>query len=80
MSTGPEHYATAERLIAEAAAPSDHDTTTVDLIKLSAAHVHATLALAAATALTRVNADGSQFAADVIGWQEIAGGGLRGRA
>jgi hypothetical protein len=50
--TGPEHYAEAERLLAVA----DRHTSGVTYgpewtLTLTAAHVHATLALAAATAI-----------------------------
>lgn len=48
--TGPEHYAEAERLIEEANHVGHEDAARGDGI-IAAAHVHATLALAAATAL-----------------------------
>jgi hypothetical protein len=51
--TGPEHYVEAERLIADACDPSGNpsiDAGTIGM-SLAAAQVHATLALAAATAI-----------------------------
>ena len=56
--TGPEHYAEAERLLAVA----DRHTSGVTYgpewtLTLTAAHVHATLALAAATAVETVGPD-----------------------
>lgn len=49
MATGPEHYAMAEELIKEA---MDEDDERMERYQLASAHVHATLALAAATALS----------------------------
>lgn len=54
MATGTEHYQEAERLLREQG-------------KLAAAQVHATLALAAATALGRVT-DGGPTSADRSAW------------
>jgi hypothetical protein len=61
--TGPEHYREAERLAKQAFAFSDDPTADlwreVAALELAAAQVHATLALAAATALanpTDINA------------------------
>lgn len=52
---GPQHYAEAERLLSEAAVyDATTDQTTTDLVKLTASQVHATLALAAATAYPAV--------------------------
>src|SRR5262245_31291484 len=56
--TGPEHYAEAERLLTVA----DRHTSSVTYgpgwnLTLTAAHVHATLALAAATAVATVGPD-----------------------
>lgn len=52
MSTGPEHYREAERLVEASPATSDGDQWLEDVrINLAAAQVHATLALAAATTL-----------------------------
>jgi hypothetical protein len=64
--TGPEHYAEAERLLAVA----DRHTSGVTYgtewtLTLTAAHVHATLALAAATAV-------GTAAPDHTAWADIA--------
>ena len=61
--TGPEHYAEAERLLAVA----DRHTSGVTYgpewtLTLTAAHVHATLALAAATAVETAGPDGHAWA------------------
>lgn len=48
--TGPEHYREAERLLAESAVNGSEGTYFVRPESLAAAQVHATLALAAATA------------------------------
>lgn len=55
MATGPQHYAEAERLLADVLNPStgnpfDDDEVGIVRNSLKAAQVHATLALAAATA------------------------------
>lgn len=54
--TGPEHYAEAERLLAGRTLPTNEDDTKTYCVPataddVAAAQVHATLALAAATAL-----------------------------
>lgn len=50
--TGPEHYREAERLLNRSRLDDiDHDTADTDRANLAAAQIHATLALAAATAL-----------------------------
>jgi hypothetical protein len=55
MATGPDHYCEAERLIATAADPFDFDLTQSERNTIAlAAGVHATLALAAATALRSI--------------------------
>jgi hypothetical protein len=65
--TGPDHYLAAERLLEEAQEhPSSSINKTASLI--GQAQVHATLALAAATAL---NSDGRE-------WAEVAGTKLAG--
>ena len=61
--TGPEHYAEAERLLAVA----DRHTSGVTYspewtLTLTAAHVHATLALAAATAVGAAGPDHTAWA------------------
>ncbi|MEV0616101.1 hypothetical protein AB0I81_22500 [Nonomuraea sp. NPDC050404] len=71
MATGPEHYCEAERLITEANHVAHRDAQRGDGM-LAAAHVHATLALAAATALNShmaVHHDDPEIAA----WREAAG-------
>ncbi|MFI6510050.1 hypothetical protein ACIBCT_20795 [Streptosporangium sp. NPDC050855] len=70
---GPDHYREAERLLTEAEdAPQG---ASVGLYFLGAAQVHATLALAAATAVCSPamfrDAPPDQ---DLIAWQEVAGG------
>ncbi|MFJ9012283.1 hypothetical protein [Streptomyces canus] len=50
--TGPEHYREAERLLADAGVEGAEGTYFVRPESLAAAQVHATLALAAATALS----------------------------
>ncbi|MDH6610243.1 hypothetical protein M2164_005878 [Streptomyces sp. SAI-208] len=50
--TGPEHYQEAERLLAESAVDGAEGTYFVRPENLAAAQAHATLALAAATALS----------------------------
>ena len=48
--TGPEHYQQAEALLEEASDPADHGVSAVHA-HIARAQAHATLALAAATAL-----------------------------
>jgi hypothetical protein len=70
--TGPEHYAEAERLLA--LADRHHTGATYRqewALTLSAAHVHATLALAAATAIGTAGPEGHQWA-DVAGAKPAA--------
>lgn len=77
--TGPEHYAEAERLMVRLAeisntpGPVDRKAT---LVISSVAQVHATLALAAATAMGAGRADtenGAMDAVDFRAWDEVAG-------
>lgn len=72
--TGPEHYAEAERLLAVdyAKAKSRAAGWTVTPVALSEAQVHATLALAAATALGREGGDGRMPARDRAEWFGVA--------
>ncbi|QDY06139.1 hypothetical protein FJK98_02315 [Micromonospora sp. HM134] len=50
--TGPEHYREAERLLEQGTLPEhERDYTAPSAEVIAAAHVHATLALAAATAM-----------------------------
>lgn len=61
--TGPEHYAEAERLLALADRHNQGVTYSQEWgLTLSAAHVHATLALAAATAVGTAGPDGHAWA------------------
>lgn len=85
--TGPEHYREAERLLAGKVRPADpelhieewHRPATAG--QIAVAQVHATLALAAAYALTQPvcadTEDGSGHAtkADYDAWVQVAGGG-----
>lgn len=63
--SGPEHYREAERLAGSVSADD-----------LAAAQVHATLALAAATALIQ---PGQYRAADLDAWREVAGNSTGGK-
>ena len=69
--TGPEHYRAAEQLLAGALWDIDGGHTERAAPQLTAAHVHATLALAAATALQPSNyaADYPEYAE----WAQVAG-------
>ena len=72
--TGPEHYKEAERLLSDAEENHAHqgsgDPATPDL--LATAQVHATLALAAATALAPAHKSVNH--PDTVGWTKVAGG------
>lgn len=77
---GPEHYAAAERLLASAMADDMEPGDPGEVSNLAAAQVHATLALAAATALAAIPdwAPGSSPltslpADDAKAWREVAG-------
>jgi hypothetical protein len=78
---GPEHYTAAERLLTEAEAIAQQGGDMGAM--LTAAHVHATLAQAAATALAEAGAN-HLSQADYNAWQAVAataseqGGGDRG--
>ena len=65
--TGPEHYREAEQLLNEA----DDDSTIVPADLIAQAQVHATLALAAATALVAGD-DGRTGLSDYDAWSEVA--------
>lgn len=75
--TGPEHYREAERLIVEArevdVAADDLDLKAA-LWALSAAQVHATLALAAATGLGHAGFD--EPGPDTYAWRRVASAAL----
>lgn len=68
MATGPEHYREAERIVSLI----DQGRIGQDMANsLAKAQVHATLALAAATALN--DADGGAPVADWDAWKAVAG-------
>lgn len=74
--TGPEHYIEAERLLAEASTDGADGTYFVRPESLAAAQVHATLALAAATAMgAPVDSDneGGMPPRDANAWWKVAG-------
>ena len=66
MATGPEHYKAAERCL-----DSVNDDSDLSLALLAEAQVHATLALAAATALN--DAEVGMHEADFKTWHLVAG-------
>jgi quinolinate synthase len=69
--TGPEHYREAERLLAESRTilrPNDEGHCEADR-SIAEAQVHATLALAAATAIPTVR---TQLLAELKAWAEAA--------
>jgi hypothetical protein len=67
--TGPEHYREAERLLALGETISEHGGDLGQL--LPAAQVHATLALAAATAMN--DAGNGMAQVDFLAWDKVAG-------
>lgn len=72
--TGPDHYRKAEQLLAESHTvlrPNDEGPCEADRV-IAEAQVHATLALAAATAL--IAPQGSGRSVDVQQWRDAAGG------
>ena len=71
--TGPEHYLEAERLLADRSNLSGRRTGVVTEEVAAHAQVHATLALAAATALAGENLD-------LRAWRDAAGTKLSGGA
>lgn len=81
MATGPEHYREAEKLLrlCQIDRANDREAATYPAVEdgvnsignaLAAAQVHATLALAAATALMAATGDCSP--ADEDGWKRVA--------
>lgn len=75
MPSGAEHYAEAERLVADAInprtdSPYDDDATGGVSNTIAAAQVHATLAKAAATAMAE---SGAMPGADFDAWAAVAG-------
>jgi hypothetical protein len=79
--TGPEHYREAERLIGNvkreverATADTINDVIETACVTIAASQVHATLALAAATALTEESRLGSAAMVtrgDIEQWREV---------
>jgi hypothetical protein len=67
--TGPEHYQEAERLLAVCA--GDQRGSSLDAVCTAAAQVHATLALAAATALAPAMVPGTAVY-DWHAWRKVA--------
>jgi hypothetical protein len=70
MTTGPQHYANAEADIDNAAQANDRGSHEDVTYWLGCAQVHATLALAAATAL--VNQEFGMEQADENEWADVA--------
>jgi hypothetical protein len=81
VSSGPEHYQHAERLLAEAGEATDPDNDLSDEdaaglahLTIAAAQAHATLALAAATALfLPLDPANERRPADEDAWVAVAG-------
>lgn len=74
MSTGPDHFREAERLLAGRTLPATGDGTETFWVPatgddIAAAQVHATLALAAATALN--DHDGGTTVVDYRAWKAV---------
>lgn len=67
--TGPEHYQAAEKCVEDVQNMADADA--IELV-LMEAQVHATLALAAATALMR-DMGGAEYGSALTGWNKVAG-------
>ena len=80
--TGPEHYLKAEQLLtAQAGIAANHDETNpAAALMLAEAQVHATLALAAATALNLPGGDGAGMLVDDYEQWEIAASAKGGAA
>jgi ribulose-5-phosphate 4-epimerase/fuculose-1-phosphate aldolase len=78
--TGPEHYAEAERLLREHVAIANHGLYTITPTGLTMAHIHAALALAAATALAQPQSGlTAHTGPDRAAWAEVAGADQGGR-
>lgn len=69
--TGPEHYRKAEELIGKAA--KHGDGTDRQATTLAAAQVHATLALAAATAMPATDSPGCRATYEYSAWNHACG-------
>ncbi|HEY6279510.1 MAG TPA: hypothetical protein VIX86_24635 [Streptosporangiaceae bacterium] len=65
--TGPGHYLAAERMLSSARSPQGRGEE--EMATLAAAQIHATLALAAATAMN--DSSGGMGAYDYDAWREI---------
>lgn len=74
--TGPEHYLMAEQLLNGIAV--DDDPTSLDNAAIAVAHVHATLALAAASALN--DTEGGMTNTDYRAWLDVAGESTKAEA
>jgi hypothetical protein len=72
--TGPEHYAAAEALLADARRTQAEDDAKRWLAR---AQVHATLALAAATALNVPHPEGGMENTDSLAWFKAASAGRK---
>ena len=70
--TGPEHYANAESDLDNAARADDRGRPADVAYWMQAAQVHATLALAAATALGREGEGRTQPSKDKAAWFDVA--------
>lgn len=70
--TGPDHYRESERLIASWDQMGDTAGVFSLQTLLLAAQLHATLALAAATAMAACDHDGMHYA-DFSAWDQVAG-------
>jgi len=77
MATGPEHYTAAQKLLTESHSIGGDDLSPAQLLMatLAEAQVHATLALAAATALDPIGDDRAHPDAtaspDAIAWWNV---------
>ena len=79
MASGPEHYQAAERLLRILTKPVEHGGTVIDASMnpnvAAAAQAHATLALAAATALSHYSPETGLTDADRRAWYVAASEG-----
>lgn len=72
MSTGPEHYRKAERLLAEITTDDGFVRASDIATYIAAAQVHATLAMAAATGTYGI-VDDTRSPEDATAWEHVAG-------